>query len=89
MTRLFQEIAGSRTRQQTTSGNQQFIDQAARQGFKLSVDDFLKFAKMAKGRNMGDVVRELRQSGQMSDQQYEELEGKAKGFIGLIGKFMK
>ncbi|MBR3019556.1 MAG: hypothetical protein IKH57_21170 [Clostridia bacterium] len=89
MTRLFQEIAGSRTRQQTASNNQQFIDQAAKQGFKPTVNDFMRFARMAKGRDMGEVLRELRQSGKMTDQQYEDLEGKAKGFMGLIGRFFK
>ena len=89
MTRLFQEIAGSRTSRAPASENQQFIDQAARQNFQLTVQDFMRFARMAKGKDMGAVVRELRESGQMDDSQYAELTGKAKGFLGLIGKFFK
>jgi hypothetical protein len=66
-----------------------FIDQAAKQGFKLNVADFIRFAKMAKGHDMGEVVRELRESGQINDNQYKQLEEQAKGFMGLIGRFFK
>ena len=49
----------------------------------------MRFARMARGRNMGEIVQELRESGQIDETQYQRLEQQAKGFLGLIQRIMK
>ena len=49
----------------------------------------MRFARMARGRNMGEIVRELRESGQIDETQYQKLEQQAKGFLDLIQRIMK
>lgn len=82
MTKLFQELGMSGNG--VSNDTKSFIDQASRQGFKMSVPDFFRFMEMAKGRDMGAVVQELRQSGAINEQQFQSLKQKASGFLNMI-----
>lgn len=89
MTKLFQELNGGRM-QQPAGGFPQnsFIRQAAQQGFRLTIPDFIRFAKMADGKDMQGLLQELRETGQMNTAQYDQLREQAQGFMGLLRKFM-
>ena len=91
MTKLFRELESMRPSCNTAVGNQngtkEFIDNASRQGFKMTPQDFFRFAKMAEGKDMGAVVQELRSSGAISDAQYNDLQNKASGFMSLLKMF--
>ena len=80
MTRLFHDL------QQNTqnSSTNDFINDASRRGFKMTVPDFIRFWKMVRGRHMGAVVQELRQSGAMDDRMFEDLKNRAQGFMQMI-----
>ena len=85
MTKLFRELqsqAPSCNRPQSDTA--QFIDQASKQQFGMNVPDFLRFAKMAEGTDMGAVVQELRQSGAIDDKTFSDLQNKANGFMSLV-----
>ena len=85
MTQLFRDLMPHD--RPAGSGND-FIDQASRQGFRMNVQDFIRFFKMARGKDMGAIVNELRQSGAMDDRMFEDLKQKAQGFMGLIKMFL-
>ena len=80
MTRLFHDL------QQNTpvSSTNDFINDASRRGFKMNIQDFFRFFKMVRGRDMGAVVQELRQSGAMDDRMFEDLKNRAQGFMQMI-----
>ena len=82
MTKLFQDLVGNL--QQPASNSRQFVEEARKQGFSMTPQDFFRFAEMAKGRDMGEVVRELRESGDIDDGTFQNLKQKASGFINLI-----
>ena len=91
MTRLFQELAGSKMQTQRPASNSPqngFIQQAAQQGFRLTVPDFIRFAKMADGKDMNGLLRELRETGQMDEKKYNYLREQAQGFMGLLKRFI-
>lgn len=79
MTRLFHDLMP-----QQGGGANEFIQQASKQGFGMNVADFMRFAKMAEGKDMNAIVQELRQSGAISDAQFNDLKQKATGFMSLI-----
>ena len=91
MTKLFRELESMRPLSSQTAGNQtstkEFIDNASRQGFKMTPQDFMRFAEIAKGKDMGAVVQELRSSGAISDAQFNDLQNKASGFMSLLKMF--
>lgn len=80
MTRLFRELQS----QPQSSNTNEFINHAAKQGFGMNVQDFMRFAEMAKGKDMGAVVQELRQSGAIDDRTFSDLQRKASGFMNLV-----
>lgn len=82
MTKLFQELGMSGNG--ASGDTKTFLENASRQGFKMSVPDFFRFMEMAKGRDMGAVVQELRQSGAIDEKQYQSLKQKASGFLNMI-----
>lgn len=83
MTRLFRELQS----QPQSSNTNEFINQASKQGFGMNVQDFMRFAEMAKGKDMGAVVQELRQSGAIDDKMFADLKKKATGFMNMINMF--
>ena len=85
MTRLFRELQS----QPQSSNTNEFINQAASQKFGMNVQDFMRFAEMAKGKDMGAVVQELRQNGAIDDKMFSDLQRKASGFMNLIKMFGK
>ena len=87
MTNLFRELmpkSSPQERGRQNSSTNEFINEAAKKGFKLSVSDFLRFAKMAEGKDMGAVIQELRESGDLDDATFQDLKQKATGFMSLI-----
>lgn len=89
MTRLFQELNGARQNPKPTAQvTNSFVQEAARQGFKLTIPDFIRFAKMANGKNMGSLLQELRETGQMDDAQFQQCREQAQGFMSLMKRFM-
>lgn len=91
MTKLFRELESMRPLSNQTAGSQtstkEFIDNASKQGFKMTPQDFMRFAKMAEGKDMGAVVQELRSSGAITDAQFSELQNRASGFMSLLKMF--
>jgi hypothetical protein len=63
------------------------LNEAASKGFRLNINDFIKFANMMKGKDIAGIINELRESGQMSEEMYQSLEAKANGLIGLVKLF--
>lgn len=63
------------------------LNEAASKGFRLNINDFIKFANMMKGKDVTGIINELRESGQMSEEMYQSLETKANGIIGLAKLF--
>lgn len=88
MNSLYHDLMGgassSSPRNSAASGVPPVIQQAAAQGFSLNVNDFMRFASMLNGNDPAAIIRELRDSGQMSDAQFNELKTKAQGFINLL-----
>lgn len=82
MTKLFRDLGGSIATPQSDS--RQFVEEARKQGFSMTPQDFFRFAEMAKGRDMGEVVRDLRESGDIDENTFQDLKQKAFGFINLI-----
>ena len=92
MTKLFRELESMHQSfnshpQPSQSGTAEFIDNASKQGFKMTPQDFMRFAKMAEGKDMGAVVQELRSSGAITDAQFSELQNRASGFMSLLKMF--
>lgn len=85
MTRLFHDLQQNT---QSSSAND-FINDASRRGFRMTVPDFIRFFKMAQGKDMGAVVQELRQSGALDEATFADLKNKAQGFMQLIKMFLK
>lgn len=65
------------------------VEEMAGQNFQMNIGDFMRFMKMMKGRDADSVVRQLLQSGRMSQQQFDSLKTKAQGFIKLYNYFKK
>ena len=85
MNRLYNELMrGASAPAPQKSGLPPVIQNAAAQGFSLTVGDFLRFASMIKGNDPAAIVRQLRDSGQMSDAQFNDLKAKAQGFMNLL-----
>ena len=87
MTNLFRELmpkAKPQDHAQPNSSTSDFINEASKQGFTMSVSDFFRFAKMAEGKDMGAVVQELRESGAIDEATFQDLKQKASGFLSLI-----
>ena len=85
MTRLFRELGMA---QPTNDGSAKtFVQEEARKGYSLTVRDFFRFADSIKGRDMGQVVRELRESGDIDDNLFRQLQERASGFMRLINMF--
>ena len=85
MTRLFRELQSA----PQSSNTNDFINQASKQGFGMNVQDFMRFAEMAKGKDMCAVVQELRSNGAIDDKMFSDLQRKASGFMNLIKMFGK
>lgn len=88
MTKLFRDLMPQQGSNTGGTGNE-FIDHASRQGFRAIVQDFIRFFKMAQGKDMGAIVQELRQSGAMDEATFADLKNKAQGFMQLIKMFLK
>ena len=88
MTKLFRDLMPQQESNTGGTGNE-FIDHASRQGFRANVQDFIRFFKMAQGKDMGAVVQELRQSGALDEATFADLKNKAQGFMQLIKMFLK
>ena len=88
MTRLFQELNGQ-TRPAQAPVQNAFIQQAAKQGFKPTLPDFIRFCKMADGKDIKGLLQELRESGQMDEAAYNQCKQQAQGFMGLLQRFIK
>ena len=88
MTKLFRDLMPQQESNTGGTGNE-FIDHASRQGFRMNVQDFIRFFRMAKGKDLGAIVNELRQSGAMDDALFADLKQKAEGFMQLIKVFLK
>lgn len=87
MTKLFQDLMGAlqnKQEQKTQGTAKDFVNEASKQGFTMSVPDFFRFAKMAKGKDMGQVVHELRESGDIDENLFQQLKQKASGFLNLL-----
>lgn len=84
MTRLFHELGMS---QAPVSDAKAFVQGEARKGYGMNVRDFFRFAESIKGRDMGQVVRELRESGDIDDNLFKQLQDRASGFMNLIKMF--
>ena len=84
MTRLFHELGMS---QAPTSDSKAFVQGEARKGYGMTVKDFFRFAESIKGRDMGQVVRELRESGDIDDNLFKQLQDRASGFMKMINMF--
>lgn len=88
MNQLYKQLHPQIKAQQETSSpsseTQGILDEAASKGFNLNVNDFVRFAEMMKGRDVNGIIKELRESGQMSDEVYNSLVSKAKGFMSLM-----
>ena len=87
MTRLFRELTMSQSQTPDQGSAKAFVQEASKKGFGLTVRDFFRFAEMAKGRDMGQVVRELRESGDIDDNLFGQLQQRASGFMSLIKMF--
>ena len=85
MTRLFRELGMAPPPNDGSA--KAFVQEAARKGYSLTVRDFFRFAESVKGRDMGQVVRELRESGDIDDNLFQQLQQKASGFMNLIKLF--
>lgn len=72
---------------QRSNFDNDILKDAASKGFKLNINDFIKFANMMKGKDAAGIINELRESGQMTDEMYQSLEAKANGLIGLAKLF--
>ena len=88
MTKLFRDLMPQQGANTGGTGNE-FIDHASRQGFRANVQDFIRFFKMAQGKDMGAIVQELRQSGALDEATFADLKNKAQGFMNLIRMFLK
>ena len=85
MTRLFRELGMAPP---TSDGSAKaFVQEEARKGYSLTVRDFFRFADSIKGRDLGQVVRELRESGDIDDNLFRQLQERASGFMRLINMF--
>lgn len=71
------------------SKNREFLNKAASQHFQMNVGDFFRFADMAKGQDVNGIVKELLDSGEMSNDQFKMLQQKASGFINLLRMLKK
>ena len=89
MTRLFQELNGTgAVPRQAEPVKNAFIRDAAKQGFRLTIPDFIRFCKMANGKDMARLLQELRETGQMDENQFNQCREQAQGFIALLKRFM-
>ena len=88
MTKLYRDLVMSQTPRQPQgrgqSDTKSFIAEASRKGFSMNVQDFMRFAEMAKGRDMGQVIQDLRESGDIDENTFQDLKRKATGFMGLL-----
>ena len=85
MTKLFRELGmGSND---TGSDAKSLVRDAAKKGYRMTVPDFFRFAESVRGRDMGQVVRELRESGDIDDNLFSQLQQRASGFMNLIKLF--
>lgn len=89
MTRLFQELNGQAAKPAQAPVQNAFIREAAKQGFKPTVPVFIRFCKMADGKDIKGLLQELRESGQMDEAKYEQCRQQAQGFMGLLQRFLK
>lgn len=85
MTSLYRDLMSK----PASSDAKSFVDEASKKGFKMNVPDFLRFAQMCQGKDMGAVVQELRSSGAIDDKTFNDLQQKASGFMNLIKMFGK
>lgn len=88
MTRLFQELNGQAAKPAQAPVQNGFVREAVKQGFKPTIPDFIRFCKMANGKNMGSLLQELRETGQMDDAQFQQCRDQAQGFMSLLKRFM-
>lgn len=86
MTKLFREL-GMANQNNTGSDARSFVQDAARKGYRMTVSDFFRFAESVKGRDMGQVVRDLRESGDIDEGLFQQLQQRASGFMNLIKMF--
>ena len=86
MTRLYREL-GMAPPSSNTGDAKSFVQEQARKGYSLTARDFFRFANSIKGRDMGQVVRELRESGDIDDNLFRQLQERASGFMNLLKMF--
>lgn len=87
--RCYKDEAPVHVRGEVVSSADDVVEEMAGQNFQMNIGDFMRFMKMMQGRDADSVVRQLLQSGRMSQQQFDSLKTKAQGFIKLYNHFKK